>query len=194
MIRAAREDDAASVAKLIISAIGSELTHEYTGESELEKAAPILEQFFLQPGNRFSKEQVKVYEQDGAVAGVLLCYAGRQAASLYAPVESYMSEKLKMKVTHQIESELDEYYIDALAVDEQYQGQGIASKLLLHAALDAAHADINKLSLLVDVDNEHAKHVYARQGFNQAGQKTLRGHLYWHMVKTISAIQLVGEG
>lgn len=182
MIRTALAGDAKEVVSLIMSAIG-ELIVVYTGESLPEKAAPILETFFMQSGNRFSKELIKVYEQDGEIAGMILCYSGQQAEALYAPIEQYHSDHLQQPVKHQVESEYDEYYIDALAVSSSYQGRGIAAKLMLQAEQDAIIAGIKKISLLVDVNNTHALNVYERKGFVQAGQKMLHQQPYWHMVK-----------
>lgn len=184
MIRNAQASDASQVVELIMAAIG-ELTVVYTGESAPEKAAIILEQYFLQSGNRFSKELIKVYEQDGEVAGMILCYNGQDAAALYAPIEQYRSAALQQIVKHQLESELDEYYIDALAVSSSYQGRGIAAKLMIQAEEDAIAAGISKVSLLVDVDNTHALTVYKRKGFVQVGQKMLHQQPYWHMVKHV---------
>lgn len=184
MIRPAQASDVHEVVSLIISAIG-ELTIVYTGESAPEKAAPILEQFFLQPGNRFSKELIKVDEQEGEVAGMILCYSGQHAKALYAPIEQSRSEALQQPVSHQIEAEKDEYYIDALAVAGQHQGKGIAAQLMLQAEQDAAAAGLSKVSLLVDVENLHAANVYLRKGFLQVGQKMLHRHPYWHMVKHV---------
>lgn len=184
MIRTAIASDANQVVSLIMSAIG-ELIVVYTGESIPEKAAPILETFFLQPGNRFSKELIKVYEQEGEIAGMILCYSGQQAEALYAPIEQSRSNHLNQTVKHQIESELDEYYIDALAVSSSYQGRGIAAKLMHQAEQDAVTASIKKISLLVDVNNTHALSVYERKGFVQAGQKMLHQQPYWHMVKHV---------
>lgn len=186
MIRQAQTNDAEQVVSLILSAIGEELAAVYTGESEPSKAAPILAQYFAQPGNRFSKELIRVYEQDGDVAGMILCYSGQDAAALYAPIELHRSQALKQAVKHQLESEQGEYYIDALAVDERYQGQGIAAKLMLQVEQDAAAAGLHKLSLLVDVDNTHALQVYLRKGFIQKGQKMLHQQPYWHMVKQVN--------
>jgi ribosomal protein S18 acetylase RimI-like enzyme len=184
MIRAAQASDVNAVTALIIAAIG-ELTILYTGESSVEKATPILAQFYLQAGNRFSKELIKVDEQAGQVTGMILCYSGQAAKALYAPIEHYRSEALEQNVQHQIESEEDEYYIDALAVAEQHQGKGIAAQLMLQAEQDAVTMGFNKVSLLVDVDKTRARDLYLRKGFQQIGQKMLHRHPYWHMVKHV---------
>jgi len=184
MIRAAKASDVHEVVVLIMAAIG-ELTTLYTGEASSEKAAPILAQFYAEPGNRFSQQLIKVVELDGQIAGMILCYSGGDAPTLYAPVEQFRSRALQQDVKHPLEAEPNEYYIDALAVAPQYRGKGLAAQLMQQAEQDALAAGINQIALLVDVDNTRAKHVYLRQGYEPIGQKMLHHHPYWHMVKRL---------
>jgi len=185
MIRYATISDAEAVVELIMLAIGSELTELYTGYSTPQEAAPILLQYYLQPGNRFSKELIVVCEEASEVQGMILCYAGEEAAARYAPIERQRSIDLQQQVAHPIESELDEYYIDALAVHPNFQGKGIASKLMKQAELDAASIGKSKVGLLVDKDKEHAYRIYEKKGYYKIGEKTLKGQPFWHMVKKV---------
>ena len=184
MIRAAKASDVHEVVVLIMAAIG-ELTTLYTGEASNEKAAPILAQFYTQPGNRFSQQLIKVVELDDQIAGMILCYNGGDAPALYAPIEQFRASALGQGVKHPLEAEPNEYYIDALAVAPQYRGKGLAAQLMLQAEQDALTAGMNQIALLVDVDNTRAKHVYLRQGYEPIGQKMLHHHPYWHMVKRL---------
>ncbi|MCM3633266.1 MULTISPECIES: GNAT family N-acetyltransferase [Paenibacillus] len=186
MLRSATANDAHAVVELIILAIGSELTELYTGFSSPQKAAPILLQYYLQPGNRFSKELIVVYEQADQIQGMILCYVGEEAAARYAPIERQRSSELKKTVNHPIEAELDEYYIDALAVHPSFQGKGIASKLMKQAELDAALLGKSKVGLLVDQDKEHAYQIYEKKGYRKVNEKMLGNQPFWHMVKEVS--------
>lgn len=184
MIRAAKASDVHEVVSLIIAAIG-ELTILYTGEASSQKAAPILAQFYAQPGNRFSQQLIKVIELDDQIAGMILCYSGGDAPALYAPIEQFRARALGRDVKHPLEAESNEYYIDALAVAPQHRGRGLAAQLMLEAEKDARSSGMKKIALLVDIDNARAKHVYLRQGYQSVGQKELHHHPYWHMVKKL---------
>jgi len=185
MLRSATISDAQAVVELIMLAIGSELTELYTGYSNPQEAAPVLSQYYLQPGNRFSKELIVVYEQANEIQGMILCYAGEEVAARYAPIERQRSIDLGKTVSHPIESELDEYYIDALAVHPNFQGKGIASQLMKQAELDAASIGKSKVGLLVDKDKEHAYHIYEKKGYRKIVEKELKDQLFWHMVKEV---------
>ena len=185
MLRPATAADAQAVVELIILAIGSELTELYTGFANPDKASPILIKYYLQPGNRFSKELIVVHEQGEQIQGMILCYDGREASARYAPIEHQRSIDLKHPVVHPIESEQDEYYIDALAVHPDFQGRGIASKLMKQAEHDALLHRQRKVGLLVDKDKEHAYHIYEQKGYRKVGEKLLSNQPFWHMVKEV---------
>jgi ribosomal protein S18 acetylase RimI-like enzyme len=60
----------------------------------------------------------------------------------------------------------DELYIQTLAVFPQYRGQRVASVLLQHAFEHAKQQQLlPKVSLLVEIPNEHARMVYTHYGF-----------------------------
>lgn len=185
MLRYATAADAQAVVELIILAIGEELTELYTGYTDPQQAASVLSQYYLQPGNRFSKELIVVSAEAHEIQGMILCYNGEEAAARYAPIEHQRSIDLQQPVVHPIEAEPDEYYIDALAVHPSYQGKGIASQLMKQAELDAAVIGKSKVGLLVDKDKEHAYHIYEKKGYRKVGEKLLKDQAFWHMVKEV---------
>jgi ribosomal protein S18 acetylase RimI-like enzyme len=52
-----------------------------------------------------------------------------------------------------------------LAVDRDYQGQGLGSAMLWDAVTRAARSEVAVFALVVDAKNEHAEAFYRRQGF-----------------------------
>lgn len=183
MIRQAKQEDASQVIALIMLAI-DDLTIPFTGENNYDSAANILTQYFVTPGNRFSAELVTVDEQDGQITGMILCYYGKDMPELYTPIEHILNER-NLPFTLEPEADLDEYYIDALAVSPAHQGKGIASQLMKHAEQKAAADGVNKIGLNVDFENPKAQDVYKRKGYVVDKKIMLHHKPYWHMVKQL---------
>jgi len=182
MIRQARIEDAPQVIHLIISAI-HELAFPFTGEYDEDAAGKILTEYYCTPGNRFSCQLVTVEEIDGQIAGMILCYYGKDMNELYSPIENLLQQRLQKSVTLELEADADEYYIDALAVHPSYQGRGIASRLMEYSEQKAASDGVHKVGLNVDLDNKSAEEVYKRKGYVADKQISLHNKPFWHMVK-----------
>lgn len=75
----------------------------------------------------------------------------------------------------------DEFYLDSLAVDDNYRGLGIATKLIRAVADHAADLDYRTLGLNVDTLNPLAEKLYRRLGFKGAGQIMIGDHHYRHL-------------
>ncbi|HIW32390.1 MAG TPA: GNAT family N-acetyltransferase [Candidatus Paenibacillus intestinavium] len=184
MIRQAQLEDASQVVSLIISAI-HDLTIPFTGEHDEAAAAKILTEYYCTPGNRFSSELVTVEEIDGQIAGMILCYYGKDMAALYSPIEIWLEQRTHKKVALELEADADEYYIDAIAVHPSYQGRGIASRLMEYSQQKAVADGVHKVGLNVDFDNTVAEEVYKRKGYAADKQITLHHKPFWHMVKHV---------
>ena len=81
------------------------------------------------------------------------------------------------------ETEAGELYLDSLAVRPDYQGQGIATRLLQAAADKAAAMGIGAVGLLVDDNNPKAEKLYHRCGFVTVGDNRWGGHAMRHLQK-----------
>ena len=184
MIRQAKLEDASQVVALIISAI-HDLTIPFTGEHDEDAAAKILTAYYCTPGNRFSSELVTVEEMDGQIAGMILCYYGKDMTELYSPIETLLQQRLQKTVALEPEADADEYYIDAIAVHPSYQGRGIASRLMEYSQQKAIADGVHKVGLNVDFDNTTAQEVYQRKGYTADKQITLHHKPFWHMVKHV---------
>lgn len=184
MIRQATPEDASQVIHLIISAI-HDLTIPFTGQHDPDAAAQILTEYYCTPGNRFSAELVTVEEIDGQIAGMILCYYGKDMTTLYGPIEALLEQRTQTAVLLEPEADDDEYYIDALAVHPSYQGRGIASRLMEYSQQKAVADGVHKVGLNVDFDNKAAAEVYKRKGYVADKQIMLHHKPFWHMVKQV---------
>lgn len=177
--------DAPHVIPLLQEAIGS-IAYLLTGAADDEDAAKRLAEFYRQPGNRISSENVIVAEQEGRIAGMLIAYSGNGARQLDEPFLARMradfGEAERVIVT---EAREGEYYLDALAVAEAYRGQGVAKQLMEAAERRAGELGFDKTSLIVETYNELAHGIYAKRGYVEDGMLRIGDSDYRRMVKRL---------
>ena len=187
MIRQAEIKDAEQVIPLLHSAIDS-IAHSLTGTEDLNEALDILMFFYKTPGNRISYENIIVDEREGRIAGMLVAYHGRVAAALDQPfLERIRLEKGLQDYTIEREAREEDYYLDAVAVHEDFQGKGIAKSLMKafeHKAMELGYPTV---SLIVEEHNERAHSIYVKQGYRNDGELTVYGHRYLRMAKPTSS-------
>lgn len=189
MIRSARPQDAEQVIPLLHSAIGR-IANTLAGKENDEEALAVIQDYFRQPGNRLSYEQVIVDEREGKVAGMLLSYSGDRANELDEPLlERIRQNSGDRNRTIEAETELGEYYLDSLAVGEDYQGQGIAKALMSAFEERAAGQGFDKVTLLVEQENERAYALYVKMGYHVDGIRHLSGYEFRRMVKRVPVVK-----
>ncbi|WP_409346453.1 GNAT family N-acetyltransferase [Paenibacillus sp. MBLB4367] len=183
MIRQAGIQDAEQVIPLLHSAIGS-IACSLAGTMDEPEALHILKEFYKQPGNRISYENVIVDERDGRIAGMLVAYHGSEAESLDQPfLERIRRVKGIANYTIEKESRVEDYYLDAVAVHEDYQGKGIAKMLMKAFEAKAEALGYPTVGLIVEEHNERAHAIYVKQGYRTEGELTVYGHRYLRMTK-----------
>ena len=182
-IRYGRPEDAAYVVPLICSAIG-DIAYMLTGTQDVGEAAAVLRHFYELKGNRISYENTIVAELDGRPVGFALFYHGSRMEQLDEPlVERIEALTHKKGVRFTKEAQADEFYLDSLAVDTDYQGRGIAKALLAAFEAEAGKRGYARIALIVESDNAHARRIYEKIGYVKDSELELFGHIYEHMVK-----------
>ncbi|MBV8224892.1 MAG: GNAT family N-acetyltransferase [Verrucomicrobia bacterium] len=191
MIRPATSDDALDAVPLILEAIGS-IAFVLTGTKVLAEAMSILEQFFEREGNRVSYENTLIIEESGAnagdrrIIGVAISYDGSVARKLDEPLEE--AAKLQSgspEYRIPTEAESDEFYLDTVSVNRNYQGRGIGRRLIEAVCEKGRQLGRNRVGLLVDVTNPDAKRLYERLQFRVNKQRELAGEDYFHMIRDL---------
>ena len=81
----------------------------------------------------------------------------------------------------ELETEEGEFYLDSLAVSNQYRGKGIASKLLEAAISRARELGLPAVGLLCDKVNPKAERLYTKVGFQYVNDTTWGGHAMKHL-------------
>jgi ribosomal protein S18 acetylase RimI-like enzyme len=131
--------------------------------------------FFRQHGNRFSYENIQVAAQGPAVVGLVLSFGGRDEARLNAAIGDWLER----------EAQDDEWYVDALAVLDNWSRQGIGTRLMHAAERQARQHQYARVALNVAVGNKEAEDLYVRLRYVVTGQTSIYGRPHLRMVKTV---------
>ena len=86
------------------------------------------------------------------------------------------------------EAQDDEYYLDSLAVMEEYRGQGIATALIRRFEAEARVQGNDKVALLAEESNEPAFRLYRKLGYVTEGIVRIHGDDFHHMVKLLHPV------
>ena len=183
MIKNAQKQDVKICIKLLNLAM-EDIAYKLSGYDDPVKSDEILEKFFVSETNRLSYKNVYVYKRDDVIIAAMCAYFGGDAAQL----DSEISQHLKaLGKDAQIEKECfdDEFYIDSIAVDEKFRGQGLAKELILHSFAKAKELGHKKVSLIVDINKPKVRKFYESLGFKFNTKKIINLHEYDHMIKEI---------
>ena len=183
MIKNAQKQDAKICIKLLNLAM-EDIAYKLSGYDDPIKSDEILEKFFESETNRLSYKNVYVYKCDDVIIAAMCAYFGGDAWQL----DSEISQHLKaLGKDTQVEKECfdDEFYIDSIAVDEKFRGQGLAKELILHSFAKAKELGHKKVSLIVDVNKPKVRKFYESLGFKFNTKKIINLHEYDHMIKEI---------
>ena len=183
MIKNAQKQDAKICIKLLNLAM-EDIAYKLSGYDDPVKSDEILEKFFISEINRLSYKNVYVYKRDEQIIAAMCAYFGGDAWLLDIEISQHLKALGK---DAQIEKECfdDEFYIDSIAVDEKFRGQGLAKELILHSFAKEKELGHKKVSLIVDVNKPKVRKFYESLGFKFNTKKIINLHEYDHMIKEI---------
>ena len=183
MIKNAQKQDAKICIKLLNLAM-EDIAYKLSGYDDPVRSDEILEKFFKSETNRLSYKNVYVYKRDDVIIAAMCAYFGGDAWQLDREISQHLKALGK---DAQIEKECfdDELYIDSIAVDEKFRGQGLAKELILHSFARAKELGHKKVSLIVDVKKPKVRKFYESLGFKFNTKKIINLHEYDHMIKEI---------
>ena len=183
MIKNAQKQDAKICIKLLNLAM-EDIAYKLSGYDDPVKSDEILEKFFKSETNRLSYKNVYVYKRDDVIIAAMCAYFGGDAWLLDREISQHLKALGK---DAQIEKECfdDEFYIDSIAVDEKFRGQGLAKELILHSFARAKELGYKKVSLIVDINKPKVRKFYESLGFKFNTKKIINLHEYDHMIKEI---------
>jgi ribosomal protein S18 acetylase RimI-like enzyme len=169
--------DMAPVASALIYLTMGKMADYLFGSDNEQNAQRLLKRLFRKKSNRFSYQFTKVTVLSGEVTGLVIAYSGRLMKSLEFPMALHLIKasgvlgsmrfiKRAFPLFGVKEVENDEYFISNIAVLPAWQGKGVGKYLLSQVEKTAREKGFNKISLTVDVENEHAFSLYKQTGFN----------------------------
>ena len=183
MIKNAQKQDAKICIKLLNLAM-EDIAYKLSGYDDPTKSDEILEKFFQSETNRLSYKNVYVYRRDEQIIAAMCAYFGGDVEQLDREISQHLKTLGK---DAKVEKECfdDEFYIDSIAVDEKFRGQGLAKELILHSFVKAKELGYKKVSLIVDIKKPKVRKFYESIGFKFNTKKIINLHEYDHMIKEI---------
>lgn len=180
IIRKALPGESRCVACLTAEALGN-LSENFTCRIGREDSVAELEKLFLVPGNRFSREYCITASAGEQVLGAITSYP----AAFMPELNRNLLREISGSPVLPAEASADEYYIDSLAVSENFRNRGLGRLLLEAAEKRAVSAGWEKISLLAAEDNPAAASLYKKCGYRENGGLELFGCAFLHMVKPL---------
>lgn len=156
MIRKATKADVEQVQLLVFRA--SQFVFEKALNSEdYRQQIQLFAEFYQQSETKFSWENILVYEIDNCVVGCIVSYPAKEEATYIEKMTQLLANGYQFPA----ETIANTHYIDSLAVLPQYEGRGIATKLIQAVAESVEEP----LSLLVEQEKPGVKAYYEHLGF-----------------------------
>ena len=178
IVREARREDAAMIARAVAMAIGNETAlREYCGEDYLA----VLEKVACCEATQYCWRYALVAEVDGVVAGAIVGYDGAELERLREGTFAVLRESIGRVPNIGNETEAGEYYLDSVGVLPEFRGMCIG-RLLVEAFCKKAFKEGHEcVGLIVDYDNPKAERLYSSVGFQRVGNRLFFGHRMWHL-------------
>lgn len=148
-----------------------------------DRALALIERAFDLPGNAHSAEVVWVAEVDGQPAGAMAAFPVEQSLpraraflqlTLRATPPWYWPRTLWLYWLGGRSSPAPPpraFYVDALATAPEVRRRGVATALLDAAEREARVLGLPTVALDTTIDNEEARALYARAGFDEVAYK-----------------------
>ncbi|KRN94793.1 GNAT family N-acetyltransferase [Pediococcus stilesii] len=126
---------------------------------------------------------VLVAKVDNQVAGLAFGYPGKNEDVLDDEFQKHFDQVNipAQEIYEDPEADADEWYLDSLVVNPEFQNQGIGTTLLNAIPKFAKQRGLTKVGLLVDDLNPNAERLYRRIGFRDDHEQVVSNHHYKHL-------------
>jgi ribosomal protein S18 acetylase RimI-like enzyme len=184
MIKQAQKNNISNISSLILDAIHN-IANTLTGEDEESKILETLDKYITMEINRLSYRNIWTYEIENQTVGLILAYSSNDVKKLDEPILEHLKSKNIFLNSFDKECFENEFYIDTVSVNENFQGKGIAKELFAFIEKKAKDLGFEKVSLLVDLQNPKALALYEKIGFQKNTILEVSKHQYHHMIKML---------
>ena len=184
IIRAARPDEAAAIATLIMEAMNHDCCQWFAGpDHTLDDFHRLMTELVRRTDSQYSYLHTQVAVVDQEVVGVCVAYDGARLHELRQAFIDGARQSFGMDHSGMDdETSAGEYYIDCLCVASPYRKQGIATALIKAVIRKAGSLGMPSVGLLVDSGNPEAEHLYTQIGFRYLDDNVWGGHPMRHLV------------
>ena len=151
-----------------------------------EEVKQALEEIAARPDTLYSYRNSRIATYGGEVAGVIVGYDGAAYREKAELTFGLIAGRLGTAPFNPGEETCGgEYYLDSLHVSPDFRGHSIGT-ILMRNELDIAEAlGFRKVSLIVDKEKPWLHRLYARLGFEEAGETVFFGEKYLRMIQEI---------
>jgi ribosomal protein S18 acetylase RimI-like enzyme len=179
-IRKARQEDVVAVAELVFES-APDMYERFSGGRQ--RALSIITRAFQEPGTVASSEVVWVVELDGRIAAAMAAFPVAEAAErsrAYLRLALRATPLWRWPGTLRLYSaggraspkpREDSFYVDALATEPSLRRRGAAHALLDEADKEARSRSLPAVTLDTTLNNEAARALYARAGFDEVAYR-----------------------
>ena len=183
-IKAAKKDQSASIARLIMMAMTDDCCLHFCGVGYgLDDFYRMMTSLVEREDSQYSYKNTLVAMDDEKVVGVAVSYDGARLNELrQAFIEAAKEQIGKDHSGMDDETQAGELYLDSLVILSEYRRQGIARKLLRATKEKADQMGLPCLGLLVDKGNPAGESLYASVGFRYVNDSNWGGHPMKHLV------------
>ena len=163
-VREAQQDDAGQIAPLI-DIIFDEMQLDELEDVPEPGLAKVITRAYQTKTYLSDKASTVVAEADGQVVGVVFGYPSENEDDINRVLINLSRQSANFKEPYIPDSETntDEWYLDSIAVDPNFQGRGIGSKLLAAVPRMALNDGKSVVGLNVDLENPEAEKLYTRR-------------------------------
>jgi ribosomal protein S18 acetylase RimI-like enzyme len=180
IIREANIADSESIANYLLLVM-EDFFYLFIGKKDFFAVKTMLQHFVQQDNNQYSYQNCLVAEINGSVIAAVNIYDGANLVTLRKPILDHIRLNYNKHFNPENETQAGEIYIDSIAVNPEWQGKGVATKLLKHVIEKYTMKEDKTLGLLVEDDKPEAKKLYLKLGFKPVGNKTLGGKKLQHL-------------
>ncbi len=182
-IKAAKREQSADIARLIMTAMTDECCLYFCGEGYgLDDFRTMMTHLVEREDSQYSYLNTLVAMDGDLLVGISVSYDGGKLHTLRRTFIEAAKEAIgKDHSGMDDETQAGELYLDSLAVLPGYRRQGIARRLLLATKERANKMGLPCVGLLVDQGNPTGEALYAAVGFRYVNDSQWGGHPMKHL-------------
>ena len=181
-IRKAKIQDVDKVIPLLLEALGG-TAPAFCGTEILEEIEEIYRQYFCEEDGRFSYHQFFVVLKGGKICGMIAGHETNQLEQLNQRIYDQLLRRGKGDFELLIESMEGDYFIEVLAVAEACRSQGIGKKIITFFEKEGRRRICKQISLVVLQENEEAKKLYEKLGYQVQNAHSFYFEDFYYMAK-----------